>query len=105
MKGGAVKTKEQVEFEVMLAQRVAKLMDFAKPYVGRLSSADRNYLLATALHTAWLTRKEFDPEKAEEAGLLLWWNKCLRAAALTQRTWFVFHMDRWERVSGERLGT
>jgi hypothetical protein len=98
-------TTEEQQFERWLAGRTAKLMDYAAPFVGRLGTADRDYFLGKAVHEAWVTRKELNPEKPEEAGLLLWWDKCLRTAAASRQQWRVSMFDGSYRfVPGNKLG-
>lgn len=97
-------SREQQLFERDLARHTATLMNFAKPYIGRLSGADRDAFLSGALSAAWTTRSKYQPDK-ENASLLLWWEKCLRAAALTRQWWRCSTFDRkFEMVLGTKLG-
>lgn len=93
--------KERAMFEQAMETNVAKLSDFAKPYVGRLSNADRGFLLGKALEQMWETRKSYKPGVES---LLEFWDRCLKAAANVRRTWRVSRFDGWTTVRGDRLG-
>lgn len=92
---------ERAEFEQVMAAHVAKLMDFAKPYVGRLSRADTAYFIEQALEEAWIQRSTFNPHKAS---LLTWWERCLRAAASSRKLWSLQYSTGIEWVRGADLG-
>lgn len=100
----AAPTKEQLAFQRDLAQHTAQLMDFARPYMGRLASSDRDFFLSQTLAHAWESRAEFVPDK-ENAGLLKWWEKCLKFAASCQLYWRVSRFDgTYHMVLGRTLG-
>lgn len=92
---------EREAFENVMASHVAKLMDFARPYVGRLCRADSEYFVERALEEAWTRRDNFEPTKAS---LLMWWEGCLKAAALTRKAWCVQYSHKVEWVPGSKLG-
>jgi DNA-directed RNA polymerase specialized sigma24 family protein len=97
-------TKEQIAFMRDMAKHTAQLMDFAKPYIGRLSSADRDAFISESLMYAWQTREQYKPDK-ENAGLLKWWNGCLRFAAGTRLNWRCSTFDgQFHMVPGKKLG-
>ena len=96
--------EEQAErdaFEEVMAAHVARLMEFAKPYVSRLNGRDREFFLDKALAKAWERRKEFNPHRAS---LLSWWDKCLRHAALARPEWVLYYQHDLKFVSGRDLG-
>lgn len=96
--------EEQAErdaFEEVMAAHVARLMEFAKPYVSRLCGRDREAFLNDALEKAWGLRKEFNPHKSS---LLLWWEKCLQHAALARSEWVLYYQTDIKFVPGKELG-
>ena len=93
---------ERVAFEQTMVTNIAKLLDFAKPYVGRLNSSDRGALLGSALEKMWEWRKSYKPRSGES--LLQYWDRCLAAAAKMRKTWQVSRFDGWTTVRGEHLG-
>lgn len=98
----AQEVRERAEFDDQMSRNVAKLMDFAKPYVGRLTPSDCELLLGWALTEAWARRATFAPRKAS---LLIWWDECLRAAADRQPYWNVIWYDNSVRaVASSKLG-
>lgn len=97
----AIEERERVDFENTLGRHTASLCEFARPYVGRLTKADSGSFLAAALAEAWLRRTDFDPE---QESLLLWWEGCLRAAALTRPAWRIWRSSEWVEVPGKLLG-
>ena len=92
---------EREQFEDDMAAHIAALMDYAKPYVGRLSNGDRDYFIRTALEFAWDRHKQFNPEKTS---LLRWWEECLHSAALTRKTWTLRYSHAMKTVRGKHLG-
>lgn len=97
-------TREQLAFMRDLARHTAQLMDFSKPYIGRLSGTDRDYFLSKALEAAWTRREEFVPTKENE-GLLRWWNVCLKDAAKARTEWRCSTFDaKFVMVPGSKLG-
>lgn len=92
---------ERSAFERIMESNTARLMDFAKPYVGRLCNGDRESLLGNAIDFMWGWRKSHN---SREESLLQFWDRCLRAAALLRTTWHVSRFDGWATVRGERLG-
>lgn len=93
--------QERAAFDRIMEANTARLMDFAKPYVGRLNNADRGTLLGSALTFMWERRKTHNP-KAES--LLQFWDRCLRAAAVLRKSWLVSKFDGWTWVRGAELG-
>lgn len=94
--------RERAEFDEQMSRNVAKLVDFAKPYVSRLTPSDRELFLELALAQAWERRATFAPRKAS---LLIWWDECLRAAANWKPYWNVIWYDNSVRaVAASRLG-
>lgn len=92
--------REEREFHDMMARNVTRLMDFAKPWVGRMTNRGRKYFLAKAIDIAWQRRAEFNPKRQS---ILLWWRDCLKAAALSRSEWHLLTIDDVEVVSGEKL--
>jgi hypothetical protein len=99
----AVRTVERVRFDTFMAAHVAQLTGFAQPYVGRLPALEKELFLSRALKVAWGKRDEFVPGK-ENAGLLIWWDKCLRNAALSRGTWHQVYQDDVRTIRGVDLG-
>lgn len=93
--------KERDAFESVMAEHVAPLMGFARPYVGRLCRADTEALLRDALECAWERRGQFKP--AQES-LLQWWDGCLKFAALRRPKWATVYSHRIIWVKGADLG-
>lgn len=98
---GRTEAQERAVFERIMESNTAKLMDFAKPYVGRLNNDDRGELLGTAIENMWERRKTHNPK---QESLLQFWDRCLRAAALLRETWRVSRFDGWTTVRGTQLG-
>lgn len=94
--------QQRVAFEATMTANTAKLMDFAKPYVGRLNNTDRETLLGAALEKMWEWRKTYKPGHGES--LLQYWDRCLKAAAKLRSTWQVSRFDGWTTVRGDALG-
>lgn len=93
--------KERAAFEQIMRVNTARLMDFSRPYVSRLSNKDREGFLAGALVLMWDRRKTHNP-KTES--LLQYWDRCLKAMAMTKRSWLVSRFDGWVWVRGDKLG-
>lgn len=94
---------ERDQFDAFMARHVAQLTGFAAPYVGRLPMLEKELFLKRALAAAWDKRDEFVPGK-ENAGLLVWWETCLRTAALSRGTWRQVWQDDVRVVRGADLG-
>lgn len=88
-------------FEIFMVSNVAQLMGFAKPYVGSLTAQSVEPFLLQALGIA---EAQFDPKKMRAGSMLTWWDECLRAVALSQRSWKVRTFDGWRWVPGWELG-
>lgn len=93
---------EMESFEQHMARKTAVLMTYARPFTSRLSSDDLDVFMKAALMTAWKRRAQFDPEQAT---LLIWWEGCLKEAALTRKYWRQRHMDYWTTIPAKQLGT
>ena len=93
--------RERVEFEKVMAAHVARLMGFARPFVGRLAPVDATDLIERALEAAWAKRGSFNPHKAS---LLIWWEECLREAARSRPRWCLRHSSGVEWVRSDQLG-
>jgi hypothetical protein len=93
--------QHRIAFERFMEANTARLMDFSKPYVGRLCNQDREDLLGHAIEEMWTQRRTHSPK---EESLLQFWDRCLRAAALLRATWQVSRFDGWTTVRGEHLG-
>ncbi|HEX7041415.1 MAG TPA: hypothetical protein VF202_14960 [Trueperaceae bacterium] len=107
------KLREQAErqqFEAFMKRHTAKLLDFAKPYIGRLIPEQREEFLTVALERAWESRHELKPKKTafgtEQVELLRWWEDyCLKPAARSRKVWTLRTWDRQrEFVKGTKLG-
>jgi len=92
---------EAAEFHDFVVRNMARLRSHSRPYISRLSEADSNYLIKTALSYAWERRKRLK----SQTGMLLWWEECLRSAAMTRKQWRQRHMDFFTIVTGRQLGT
>jgi hypothetical protein len=97
------RTAERVRFDDFMAKHVAQLINFSQPYVGRLPPLEKELFLARALNAAWEKRNDFVPGK-ENSGLLIWWDKCLRQAALSRGTWHQVYQDDVRTIRGVDLG-
>lgn len=97
----AQEQKEMAAFEKHMVENTARLLDFARPYTGRLSPTDYSVFIQYALKFAWQRRKQFDPC---HGSMLQWWDGCLKSAALTRKSWRLRHMDFWTIVPGHKLG-
>lgn len=97
------RTAERQRFEKFMAQHVAALMDFSRKYTSRLPSLEQELFIARALKAAWDRREEFVAGK-ENAGLLIWWDKCLRDAALSRAWWSQMYQDDVRKIRGVDLG-
>jgi hypothetical protein len=103
-------TFEQAQFELFMESRTAQLLDFAKPYIGRLVTSQRDAFLETALNKAWENRAALKPHRnkygSTTVDVLRWWeDRCLRPTALSRQTWDLRTYDRQiETVSGRQLG-
>jgi hypothetical protein len=98
-----VRTAERERFDTFMSNHVAQLTGYAQPYVGRLPALEKELFLARALNAAWEKRNEFVPGK-ENAGLLVWWEKCLKQAALSRGTWHQVYQDDVRTIRGVDLG-
>ena len=98
-----IRTAERARFDTFMANHVAQLTSFSQPYVGRLPPLEKELFLARALAAAWDKRNDFVPGK-ENAGLLIWWDKCLRQAALSRGTWHQVYQDDVRTIRGVDLG-
>lgn len=97
------RVEDRRNFDEFMARNTARLMDYAKKYVGRLPSLERELFLSRALRAAWDTRMTYSPQR-EAAGLLLWWETCLRTAALSRRYWHQLYQDDVRLIAGKDLG-
>ena len=88
-------------FDDMMALHVARLMDYARPFVGRLSSYDSSKLINDAIEIAWETSGAFNPETVQ---MLQWWGECLRRAALRRQAWEIREGETYRWISGRDLG-
>ena len=89
----AERVAERDKFDSFMAKHIAKLSDHARPFIGRLPKLEQELFLTRALKAAWEKRDEFKPG-AENAGLLVWWDKALRAAADSREFWHqVYQVD------------
>lgn len=93
--------KPGTAFEIFMVSNVAQLMGFAKPYVGSLTAQSVDPFLE---HALTLASHRFEPKKMREGSILTWWDECLRAVALSQRSWKVRTFDGWRWVPGWELG-
>lgn len=94
--------RERRQFEKDMQDHVARLCEYARPYVAALIPEDRIAFLDAALAAAWRERKMFNPQSAS---LYQWWERCLRSAALTRDRWYEYDMHgRQVAVLAERLG-
>jgi hypothetical protein len=98
-----VRTAERARFDAFMAKHVAQLMGHSAPFTARLPALERELFLARALAAAWDKREEFVAGK-ENAGLLIWWDKCLRVAALSRGTWHQVYQDDVRTIRGVDLG-
>lgn len=101
--------EERAQFDTFMERNVARLLDFAQPYIGRLVPEQREEFLQVALERAWDKRAELKPKKTafaeEHIDILRWWGDCLRPAALSRTEWTLRTWDgRREKVKGSRLG-
>ena len=103
MEGAKARTAERERFDTFMANHVAQLTGFSEPYVSRLPTLEKTLFLARALTAAWDMRSDFVPGK-ENAGLLIWWEKCLKKAALSRGTWHQVYQDDVRTVRGVDLG-
>lgn len=92
---------ERAAFEALIERNLARLRAHARPYISRLSLADKEYLILKAFDYAWNRREQL----RSQTRLLLWWEDCLRSAAMTRENWRQRHMDRWEWVTNRQLGS
>lgn len=88
-------------FEIFMTRNVAQLMGFAKPYVGSLTAASVEPFLERALKIA---EQRFEPKKMRAGSMLIWWDECLRAVAMTRSSWKVRTFDGWRWITGWQLG-
>jgi DNA-directed RNA polymerase specialized sigma24 family protein len=94
--------RERAQFEADMQAHVARLCSYAAPYVAALVPEDKEAFLETALAQAWIHREDFHPRAVS---LYVWWERCLRTAALTRERWFIYDSHgRRTPVLGERLG-
>lgn len=100
----------QEQFDQFMRRHSASLLDFAKPYIGRLGPVQREEFLEVALTQAWEKRAELKVKKTGYAestvNVLRWWEDfCLKPAALSKKEWRLRTWDRQiEIVPGNRLG-
>lgn len=92
--------KEFEAFRAMFAAQFARLAEQAGRYISRMGNDDRELALATALHLAWINRKEFNPMRIS---LLTFWDDCLRLSLQGQKQWLLRHLSGWDRVTSEQL--
>lgn len=103
-------TLEREQFDEFMVRNQARLLDFAKPYIGSLVLDQREEFLKFALERAWETRAQLKPRKSAFAeaniDILRWWeDNCLIPAARSRDQWLLRTWDRrTEIVSGRRLG-
>lgn len=93
--------KERAEFEAQMTRKTAALLDFARPYISRLTPHAREKFLELALNEAWSRRAAFAPEKAS---LLSWWDGVLRVTADSQAWNVIWYDGSVVAVEGKRLG-
>lgn len=98
-----LRTTERQQFDKFMANHVAQLTEFSRPYTGRLPALEKELFLSRALKAAWDKRNDFVPGK-ENAGLLIWWEECLRTAALSRSSWHQVYQDDVRIVSGKDMG-
>jgi hypothetical protein len=100
----SVATPEQTAFVHDMTRHAARLMDFSKPYIGRLAASDRDFFINKAFMVAFERRELFVPGKENE-GLLHWWNECLKITARSRKEWRCSTFDgTYVMVLGVKLG-
>jgi hypothetical protein len=92
--------KEYEAFRAMFLAQFARLAEQAGRYISRMSNDDRGLALATALHLAWINRKDFNPGRQS---LLVYWNDCLKLSLQGQKTWLLRYLSGWEPITSEQL--
>jgi hypothetical protein len=92
---------EREAFEEMMVTHAARLCEWAGHYVTRLVARDREYLLSEALEIAWRRCDGLRPEKIQ---LIVWWDECLRSAAMRRKVWRIHDGNGYRWVPGKRLG-
>jgi hypothetical protein len=95
-------TEDRAVFEAQLRQppHFARMLDHARPFVGRLTKLDRHSLIEIAWDNLWAQRDCIH----ETNDILRLWIASLTGAARTRKTWLVWNGAYWTRVKGERLG-
>jgi hypothetical protein len=97
-----VRAAERTQFDSFMASNTARLLDYARPWLGKMPSVERELLLARALRAAWLRRDKYRPD-AEGAGVLKWWGECLTGALMSRPRWRVYRVGFKAPASGQAI--
>ena len=92
--------QEYDAFRAMFLAEFARLAEQAGRYISRMDNDDRELVLATALHLAWVNRRDFRPRRHQ---LLIYWDDALRAALKQQATWSLRHLSGWHVFTHEEM--
>lgn len=95
-----ISDKEYEAFRAMFLAQFARLAEQAGRYISRMGNEDRELALATALHLAWINRKDFNPARQS---LLIYWDDCLKLSLQGQESWALRYLSGWDAVTPKQL--
>ena len=97
-------TEDRAAFEhdIFRPPHLARMLEHAARYVGKLAPGDKDLLLSVAMDQFWETRNGI----RKTADILRLWDTALRGAARTRDRWCEWsNLDSaWHWVSGKYLG-